>query len=515
MFKRLLACAAAIMLLLTVLAPAASAEGEAAKAVKLRISGSGYNNFGFLTDGNIDRYYSSGNGCTANLESDTAFSSLYLMFDLEYGEYTIVDNTNGLSYTAGQYSMLHEYVKLEKPTNSVTLQFQNGNVWLSEITAYTEGTLPENVQIWNPPHDGQTDLMLMATHGDDDQLFFAGLLPLYAAERGYNVQVVYMTDHRNMTKERTHEMLNGLWGVGVDAYPVFGPFIDFRLDSLEDTYYQYKQLGTTKEEMQTYVVENLRRFKPKVVVGHDFEGEYGHGMHMVYTDLLVNSLDVITDASKFPQSAEKYGTWEVQKTYIHLYEENPIVIDYDSPLESFDGLTAFQVTQQRGFTCHKSQHKWQQFMGYLYGYNNEIKTAKQIEEDSPCEFGLYRTTVGPDVACNDFMENISSYSEIARQEAERLEQERLEAERLEQDRLDAEQKEKERLEQERLDKIAAQKAEEEARVRRAKQHRAFLKAAIIIGMVAVVVIFVALILSAYTRRQQRRRRRRRPHWENE
>lgn len=514
MFKRLLTCTALFFALLAVLSPTALATSdEGGEKVKLRITGSGYNNFSFLTDGNIDTYYSSASSCTATLESDTAFGSLYLMFDLEYGQYTITDNTNGLSYTAGEYSMLHEYVELEQPTNSVTLQFENGNVWLSEISAYTAGKVPEGVQVWNPPHDGQTDLMLMATHGDDDQLFFAGLLPLYAGERGYNVQVVYMTDHRNTTRERTHEMLNGLWAVGVDAYPVFGSFLDFRLDSLNDTYWQYEQLGTTKEELQSFVVEMVRRFKPQVVVAHDFEGEYGHGMHMVYVDLLTMSLDVVTNETLFPESAEKYGTWEIPKTYVHLYKENPIVIDYDIPLESFGGMTAFNVTQQYGFTCHKSQHKWQQFMGYLYGYNRQITKATQIEEYSPCEFGLYNTTVGPDVKCDDFMENITSYNEQTRLEQERLEQERLEAERQEQERLEAEKLEAQRIEQEKADRIAAQKAEAEAAARRAELQRKFLRGAVIVGMVAVALIFLGIIIAMSQKSQSRKRRRRRPRWQ--
>lgn len=513
MFKRLLSCAALVFTFLAVLAPSALASGESGgQKVDLRISGTGYNSFLFLTDGDIDTYHSSANSCTATLESDTAFGSLYLMFDLEYGTYTITDNTNSLTYTAGQYSMLHEYVELDKPTNSVTLQFENGTVWLSEISAYTPGQVPEGVQVWQPPHDGQTDLMLMATHGDDDQLFFAGLLPLYAGERGYNVQVVYMTDHRNTTRVRTHEMLNGLWGVGVDAYPVFGPFLDFRLDSLSDTYYQYEQLGTTKDELQSYVVEMIRRFKPQVVVAHDFEGEYGHGMHMVYVDLLVKSLDVVTNETLFPESAAKYGTWEIPKTYVHLYKENPIVIDYDTPLASFDGLTAFQVTQQYGFTCHKSQRKWQQFMGYLYGYDRQITKATQIDEYSPCEFGLYNSTVGPDVKCDDFMENITSYSEAARLETERLEAERLEAERLEAERLEAERLEAERIEQEKVDSIAAQKAEAEAAVRRAEQQRKVLRAAIVAGMVLVVILFLGIFVAKYQRAQRQRHRRRRPDW---
>ena len=381
-----------------------------AEKVNITLSGTGYSNFGFLKDGNIKTYKSSNTASAITVESEEEMYSLYLMFDLEYGEYTITDNTNNTTLNAGKYGFLHEYIKFTKPTKSVTINFSNGAVRLSEITAYGYGSTPKGVQEWLPPLEGKTDILLFATHGDDDQLFFAGLFPLYAAEKQCAVQVAYLTDHRNLTKGRTHEMLNGLWATGVTAYPVFGNFADFRIDDLQGTYNRYAQLGTTKEELQAYVVEQIRRFKPQVAITHDFNGEYGHGMHMVYADLVVNSLDIANDKTSFTESAEKYGVWNIPKTYVHLYKENPISIDYDTSLKSFDGLTAFQVTQKYGYPCHESQqYTW--FTGWLNGKGTKITEAKQITTYNPCEFGLYRTTVGEDILKNDFMENIVKYAD--------------------------------------------------------------------------------------------------------
>lgn len=506
MIKRFLSCTVLAALLIALLCPSVSAtETAGGQAVELAATGSGYNKFAFLTDGNRDSYKTSTDSCSITLTSEEAFGSLYLMFDLEYGQYTVTDNVTGQSQIAGQYSMLHEYVELTQPTTSVTLAFSSGAVRLSEITAYTPGAVPEDVQVWQPPLDGQTDLLLLSAHGDDDQLFFAGLLPLYAAELGYNVQVAYLTDHRNLTNQRTHEMINGLWAVGVRAYPVFGQFDDFRIDDLDGTYKQYARLGTSEDDLLSFVVELLRRFKPQVVVGHDFNGEYGHGMHMLYTDLLVKALDVIGDESAYAEIASTYGTWEVLKTYIHLYEENPIVLDYDTPLESFDGMTAFQVTQKLGYPCHKSQ-QYTGFTDWINGSYNQITTAKEIKTNNPCNFGLYRSTVGEDVNKNDFMENIVSYEEQARLEAERLEQERLEAERLEQERLEQEAKEEqERLEAERLAaeeqaRLEAQKQEEERSKDSLKQQRnAQVRTAIIIGVLTAVVLLAVVLTIAVKR----------------
>lgn len=433
--NRLLALLVCFVIILGLL-PAVSAEPTAAQDLTstTAITGSGYNSYGFLKDGNIKTYVRSAGNTTLTLQNEKGIGSLYLMFDLEYGEYTVVNNDTGDTATAGEFGILHEYVDLVKlfgsDVKSVTLKFENGAVRLSEIFSFTVGETPSFVQKWNAPLE-EADLVLFATHGDDDQLFFAGLLPKYAA-LGYAVQVVYLTDHRNLTYARTHEMINGLWNVGIRAYPVFGRFADFRIDDLNDTYNYYAQLGTTKNDLQSYVVEQIRRFKPKVAVGHDPKGEYGHGMHMVYSELLTKALDLTGKADAFPESAEKYGTWEIQKTYLHLYGENKVVIDYDSPMENLGGMTPFEVTQKYGYPCHESQ-QWTWFTRWINGTMDEvtIHKASAIATYNPCQFGLVRSSVGADVAKNDFMENIESYAQQhAREEAERKEKEDAERSRL-------------------------------------------------------------------------------------
>jgi hypothetical protein len=246
-------------------------------------------------------------------------------------------------------------------------------------------------------------------------------------------------------------MLNGLWAVGVTAYPVFGGFADFLIEDLQRSYEEYLYTyGTTREELQSFVVEQIRRFRPQVAIGHDINGEYRHGMHMVYTDLLIKALDMTNDPTVFPESAQKWGTWEIPKLYLHLYEENAITMDWDVPLERLGGKTAFEVSQKLGYPCHKSQ-QWTWFTRWINGKDSPITKASQIATYNPRNYGLYRSLVGADVEKNDLLENIVTYAEQERIEQERLEQERLEQERLEQERLEQERLEQERLEQERLE----------------------------------------------------------------
>lgn len=388
------------------------------------ISGSGYSSFGFLQDGNITSYRTSSGNASITLENSLGIASVYLYFDLEYGSYTITNNDTGISAEAGQYCFLHEFVDLQSlfdtiPT-SVTLHFQNGAVRLSEIYCFSQGQTPDFVQKWQPPLEGGADIVLFSAHSDDDQLFFAGLIPLYAGEKQCRVQVVLMTDHRvgpNATMLRTHEVINGLWASGLTAYPVFGDYIDRRIDSLDGMYAYYERLGVTRDQMLEFVVTQIRRFKPQVAITHDVNGEYGHGMHRIYADLVSNAVQISADPAQYPASAEKYGTWDVFKTYLHLYGENQIVLDYDTPLEHFGGLSAFQVSQQLGYPCHKTQQNtW--FTRWLNGNNGQITKATQIVTYNPAHFGLYRSTVGEDVVKNDFLENIVTYAEQERRDQE-------------------------------------------------------------------------------------------------
>ncbi len=410
MKKPIIALLLGLSLLFAVI-PAASATEGADISADTALTGTGFESLSFLTDKD-EKTYISGENATLILTNEAGIGSLYLLFDEAVESYTVT--ADGVQHTA-KSGYLHDFLDLsaifDTAPTSVTIQF-NGRVTLSEIYVFAPGPVPDFVQTWQAPLEGSADMVLFATHGDDDQLYFAGLLPLYAGEQGRRVQVVYLTDHRSgpwADNRRMHEMLNGLWATGVTAYPVFGTFADFRIDDLQGTYDEYKfNYNTSEEELQAFVVEQIRRFKPLVAVGHDIRGEYGHGMHQVYTDLLIKALSLTGDETQFPESAEQYGTWELSKLYLHLYKENPILLDIDTPLTRFDGLTAFQASQELGFSCHETQHI-HGFYKWLHGENNEITMASQIEKYNPAQYGLYYTAVGPDTGSNDLFENVTPY----------------------------------------------------------------------------------------------------------
>jgi hypothetical protein len=210
----------------------------------------------------------------------------------------------------------------------------------------------------------------------------------------------------------------------------------------------------------------MRRFKPQVVVGQDLKGEGGNGINMIYAEATAAASEISGDESKYPESAQEYGVWDVPKTYLHdygnasaIYSESeiteevtdetdeyaetisadaydnetevtlvsetqefistgysgdveylvqPITFDWSKPLSKADGKTAYEIAES-AFACHKSQANW-----------------ASMDEDgleSTAVYGLYRTNVGYDKN-NDMLENtevvIMTDEEKAESEADLL-----------------------------------------------------------------------------------------------
>ena len=393
----------AIVLLLLLLAPAAG--GEDVSGEECVRSANGIPELSMLFDMDMETSQQCGENAVVRLYREEGIAGLYLVFDREYDSVTL--ELSGRELVVSTEGMLHDYLDVaelfETLPQEMTLTFSSGPAELGELRVFSPGEIPDWVQRWRRIPEGKADLLLLSAHGDDEQLFFAGLLPWYAGEKGYRVQVVYLTDHRNMTSCRVHEMLDGLWAVGVRDYPVFGSFDDYYTFDLADAYRYYEAAGHPRRELLAFVTEQLRRYRPLVAVTHDPMGEYGHGMHQMAADLLMEAVKISSEPDDFPEQDEKYGCWLVPKTYLHLYGEGEIVMDWDIPMEHFGGMTAYQVTKSSGFPSHVSQQK--DFAWYFRGADR----AAEVEKYSPCRYGLYQTAVGEDMGKGDFFEHLEDY----------------------------------------------------------------------------------------------------------
>lgn len=366
----------------------------------------------YLTDGS----YSTGNnyhaGDTITIDSDLPISYLYIIWDSPVSEWTL--DFNATSMKCGTNGFLHELVKLTSPSASITINIES-NSRICGIYAFTEGELPDFVQEWKPPCS-EADILAFSTHADDEILFLGGVLATYGGEQGLPVQVCYMTNYWNGLRIREHEKLDGLWESGIRNYPVNGDFDDIYSETLEAAKSTYNY-----DDVLEYVTGQIRTFKPNVVVTQDLNGEYGHGGHMLLASAVTEAVSNSMDSSFYPEQAATIGTWDVPKTYLHLYSESPIWLDLDTPLDKLGSRTAIE-TAKDAYLKHVSQQWCWFYVSDTYQY-------------SCAKFGLYRTTVGADTQTgynpdgsisssgSNMLENITTKTEAAalkeKEEAER------------------------------------------------------------------------------------------------
>lgn len=326
-----------------------------------------------LSDNNYNTYVTLNREDAITIENTEMFNYVYIIYYVESMTGTI--NYNNTSIRVGENQFLHECIKLDEETNKITINYDD-TVRIKEIFLFNE-TLPNWVQTWNKPLDN-ADILLFSTHSDDEHLFFAGLIPSMIAS-GKNIQVVYLT-HHNDNPKRLDEQLNGLWAVGLRNYPVLGAFPDAYSESLNGATTNLSYAGFSLDDVINFQIDIIKRFKPLVVVNHDEAGEYSHGQHILNTHALKEALNLLEDEYK------------PQKVYLHLYEENSITMNYDIPLEYYNGMTAFEVSKL-GYAEHDSQqYTW--FTDWLKGKNNEYTKATDIKTYSPTKFGLYYSKNG-------------------------------------------------------------------------------------------------------------------------
>ncbi len=398
-----------IVLLLIIIFPFVVNAKEITNVSTIKLDGNAISDS--LIDDDESTYKTIKKGQKITITSKDNIKGIYLIYELEGGFGVLANDT--LTTTFGDNGFLHDYIDVESIlglSKEITLTY-NSKTMLTDIYVIGEGDIPSFVEIWDKPAE-KADLLLYSTHSDDEQLFFSGLLPYYVA-KGASVQVVYFTNHNN-NKKRLHEQLHGLYTVGIRHYPVFSPIPDEWAPTLTSAMNNMKSAGVSEDEAMKYLVTTIRRFKPLVIVTHDEKGEYGHGQHMLCTYLVERAIDHANDQTYDEKSYNEYGKWATKKVYIHLYPKNQIHMDYDEPLDYFDGKTAFNVSQL-GFSKHYSQqYTW--FRRWMNGNDNEITKASQIKTYSPCEYGLFRSLVGVDTEKNDMFENLSFYKDITNEE---------------------------------------------------------------------------------------------------
>lgn len=424
--------------------------------------------------------------------ADSPMQGIYLEWDRVPSEWFLKENEK--TETFGTHGFLHEYVSLSSPEKSVTIEAKD-TMTLCNIRAVPVGVDPKTMaQVWEVPTE-KTDFLVFSTHSDDEILFLGGVLAKYGGGEGLSVQIAYLTEFWSTEPVREHEKLDGLWESGIRRYPVDGGFRDYYAEDLETALSKYDH-----DKVLSWTASTIRRFKPLIVVTQDLNGEYGHGGHRLLAKCVTEAVEGSSDPSFYPASAEEYGTFDVKKTYLHLYPENTITLDVRQPLPSMGGRSALEVARD-SYKKHVSQQKY-------WFYVTDDPKDYRASEINCSKFGLYRTTVGNDTGINEMTENIITY-----EEEERLaEEKRKEEIRLAEEAMRASSSasiERERAERERSSQISSEIKSSETQSENGKAE-AFDKRLIIIvillGALAVIAVLTAFGLSRSRRRKKRRKK---------
>lgn len=381
----------------------------AAEQLDINIESKG--NTSYLTDSSYSTGISYSSDDIISVYADSKIDALYIIWDSPVSEWELVSGDN--SITCGKDGFLHELVKPVTPSETLSLHIKN-NARICDIYAFS-GDIPSFVQDWDALCS-EADFLVFSTHADDEILFLGGVLATYGGEKNLPVQVCYMTNYWNGLHIREHEKLDGLWESGIKNYPVSGYFDDYYSETLDGAKASYDYA-----EVLEFVTGQIRTFTPNVVVTQDLNGEYGHGGHMLLAKAVTEAVDNSMDSSFFAEQADVLGTWDVPKTYLHLYENNPIWLNLNVPLNNLNGRTAIEAAKD-AYLKHVSQQWCWFYVSDTYKY-------------SCAKFGLYRSTVGPDTQTGyddnskisssggNMLENIITHEEariIAKQEAESL-----------------------------------------------------------------------------------------------
>ena len=357
-----------------------------------------------VTDSSDNTYWKSGK-MTIEFPENKEVDGILIKWFWASSKYTLKtfdENGEELdSYSEKNYNMLNKYYPVNENAvrAEIVLKSQSGNKGMAALRVYEKDKVGVSVQRWEPAKDDECDLMLISAHRDDEVLYFGGTIPYYQNVKDKNVYVLYMSGNSRL---RNREALDCLWSMGCKTYPVFMGFAGGYHDGISGTLKSWGGENAVLKKM----VEKIRKYKPDVVVSHDTKGEYGHPTHKTVSYLAQKAVKQAADETKFSDSYNKYGEWQVQKLYLHMYKKNKITMTcYKQTDAKLNWKSAYQLACV-GYDKHRSQHG---------GWSMNSSAVKKYPSN---QYGLAYSTVGKDKEKNDFFVNIDIDEEITEEDSQ-------------------------------------------------------------------------------------------------
>jgi LmbE family N-acetylglucosaminyl deacetylase len=283
--------------------------------------------------------------------------------------------------------MLHKYFKLSEETSYIIIKIKGNKKYkgICSLRVYEKDKVGFSVEQWKPPE--KYDLMVISCHRDDELLYFGGIIPYYSFIKKKKICTVFMSGNDII---RLREALSSQWSMGIRNYPIFMGFLGGKHFNINKT------LNIWGGEVYVVgkIVAKIRQYKPDVIVTHDLKGESGHPSQRTIPLVVRKAILLAANKNKFKSSYNNYGVHIVKKLYLHLYERNQVVMNWNNRSQFLNYKTPFE-TACVGFDKYYSQHK-------MFGM-----TFKRIRKFPNNIYGLIYTKVGIDIQKNDFFENIN------------------------------------------------------------------------------------------------------------
>lgn len=292
--------------------------------------------------------------------------------------FTLIEkDSDGKELTRRTVEPAHYYESytLSSDCASVEMKAGKSGMVLSTLRIF-EGSVPSNLPCYNSDESMECDLLLIAGEPHGVLEHFGALLPYYY--NGLNLDVGLVIAHIGTRKE-LHETTLALWCLGYTRAPILGGFVD---DDIED--YNNVKKKWTERKAKEFFTECLRKTKARVVVTEDMDSTEPRAKFTA--EMALESWSLSVQANQYKDSAEAYGTHEVEKFYT-LSTSGTTVDASEIYYANGDSLQSLLTTAYRNLASRQMFH---------------------IVPPAELTLTLRQSTVGKDNEENDILENIST-----------------------------------------------------------------------------------------------------------
>ena len=280
------------------------------------------------------------------------------------------------------------------------------------------------------PYPEKVDLLVVVAHPDDESTF-GGLLPHYAICRGKRVAFVCLTSgewgnglphHTNSEPPdysyddrdeprfekidpealypsfyRESELSRVLAESGVRFAPVMPRFTDMngRLTEPWGRPDGCFTLWGGRDRVVGYLVRQVRRFRPEVVVAMAYDGYNGNPQHLAASHGTIAACEAAGDPTRYPDGTARHDAWQVKKLYLAVSEGEEYDLVHRHSWELPCPRLAARTPPETPRT--------------VAARANALHQSQLMKNECPAssDFVLRLTTVGPDrTSENDLFENV-------------------------------------------------------------------------------------------------------------